>query len=115
VVCDYKTNRIAPSRSEPTAAHFHPARLPTVMAGNHYQLQALLYCVALHRYLRWRLPDYDPTVHLGGVGYLFVRGMIGPSTPTHDGIPNGVADWRPGASLIVELSDVLDGSTMDSS
>ena len=31
--------------------------------------------VALHRYLRWRLPGYDPARHLGGVLYLFVRGM----------------------------------------
>ena len=41
----------------------------------HYPLQALLYVVALHRYLRWRLRGYDPDVHLGGVLYLFVRGM----------------------------------------
>ena len=44
-------------------------------------LQALLYTVALHRYLRWRLPRYDPERHLGGVLYLFLRGMIGPDTP----------------------------------
>ena len=45
------------------------------MVDAHYPLQALLYCVALHRYLRWRLPGYDPDTHLGGVLYLFVRGM----------------------------------------
>ena len=44
----------------------------------HYPLQALLYAVALHRMLRWRQPGYDPDVHLGGVLYLFVRGMAGP-------------------------------------
>ena len=35
------------------------------MAAAHYPLQALLYAVALHRYLRWRLPSYDPDAHLG--------------------------------------------------
>ena len=45
------------------------------MLQAHYPLQALLYAVALHRYLRWRLPDYDPAHHLGGVLYLFLRGM----------------------------------------
>ena len=30
------------------------------MIGAHYPLQALLYSVALHRYLRWRLPGYTP-------------------------------------------------------
>ena len=44
-------------------------------------LQALLYTVALHRYLRWRLPGYDPERNLAGVLYLFVRGMVGPDTP----------------------------------
>ena len=45
------------------------------MVAAHYPLQAMLYSVALHRYLRWRLPGYDPDRHLGGVLYLFVRGM----------------------------------------
>ena len=30
------------------------------MYRHHYALQALLYTVALHRFLRWRLPGYDP-------------------------------------------------------
>ena len=74
----------------------------------HYPLQALLYSVALHRYLRWRQPDYDPAVHLGGVQYLFVRGMVGPDTPPGC----GVFDWAPPAALIIELSDLLAGSCL---
>ena len=42
------------------------------MSRAHYGLQALLYTVALHRYLRWRLPGYAPDRHLAGVLYLFV-------------------------------------------
>ena len=56
------------------------------MERSHYALQALLYTVALHRYLRWRLPGYDPGAHLAGVLYLFVRGMTGPDTPVVDGV-----------------------------
>ena len=52
------------------------------MLRAHYPLQALLYLVALHRYLRWRLPGYDADAHLAGAGYLFVRGMIGAGTPS---------------------------------
>ncbi len=37
------------------------------MERAHYALQALLYTVALHRYLRWRLPGYDPERNLAGV------------------------------------------------
>ena len=109
VVSDYKTNRLAPGGVTPTPAHFHPSRLPAAMAEHHYPLQALLYSVALHRYLRWRLVAYDPSVHLGGSAYLFVRGMVGPDTPTTDGVPNGVFSWRPPAELVIGLSDLLDG------
>jgi len=44
-----------------------------------------LYSVALHRYLRWRLADYEPSVHLGGAAYLFLRGMTGPTVPVVGG------------------------------
>ena len=33
--------------------------------------------VALHRFLKWRLPDYRIERDLGGAYYLFVRGMVG--------------------------------------
>jgi len=75
----------------------------------HYPLQALLYSVALHRLLRWRQPGYQPEVHLGGLLYLFVRGMAGPQTPQIDGVPYGVFSWRPPAALVTELSDLLHG------
>jgi exodeoxyribonuclease V beta subunit len=74
----------------------------------HYALQALLYAAALHRYLRWRLPDYDPDRHLAGVVYLFVRGMTGPGAPVLDGVPSGVFGWCPPIGLVPALSDALD-------
>ena len=79
------------------------------MVDSHYPLQALLYNVVLHRYLRWRQPGYDPEPQLGGMLYLFMRGMCGPDTPLVDGHPCGVFSWRPPAAMVVELSDVLDG------
>ena len=63
------------------------------MLRHHYALQALLYAVALHRFLRWRLPGYDPEVHLAGVVYLFVRGMTGADGPLIGGAPTGVFGW----------------------
>ena len=67
-----------------------------------------LYAVALHRYLRWRQPGYDPEVHLGGVQYHFVRGMVGPETPSGC----GVFDWNPPAELVTSVSDLLAGSAI---
>jgi len=82
-------------------------RLVDAMIDHQYPLQALLYAVGLHRYLRWKIADYDPDVHLGGVGYLFVRGMIGTHTPLVDGVPHGVFSWRPAGGLVASLSDLL--------
>jgi exodeoxyribonuclease V beta subunit len=114
VVVDYKTNRLAPiglSGPEPlTAYHYRPAALTQAMMAAHYPLQALLYCTALHRFLTWRQPGYDPARHLGGVLYLFLRGMCGPETPTVDGLPYGVFSWQPPAALVAELSQLLAGA-----
>ena len=60
------------------------------------------------RILRWRQPGYDPQRHLGGVLYLFLRGMCGPETPVVDGHPAGVFGWQPPAALVVALSNLLD-------
>ncbi len=111
VVADYKTNRLGP-RGEPLQlSAYHPDRLPGAMAEHHYPLQALLYQVALHRFLRWRMVDYDPRRHLGGVAYLFIRGMIGPEAVLAEGRVHGVFAWRPPVELISSLSDHLDGRT----
>lgn len=100
VVVDYKTNRLP---------NFGPAAMTSAMCEAHYPLQALLYSVGLHRYLGWRLPGYDPQRHLGGVGYLFVRGLSGPNTPILGTMPSGVFTWRPPAELILAASEILAG------
>ncbi len=101
VVVDYKTNRLGPA--ELTLDHYDEPAMVAEMVRTHYPLQAILYCVALHRFLAARLPDYDPARHLGGVGYLFVRGMGGRTA----GDGKGVFSWFPPAGLVTELSDLL--------
>jgi exodeoxyribonuclease V beta subunit len=107
-IADYKTNWLGPIGEELRLGHFQPAALAAEMSRAHYSLQALLYTVALHRYLRWRLPDYEPDRHLAGVLYLFLRGMAGAETPAVAGSPCGVFSWRPPGALVSALSDVLD-------
>ena len=108
LVVDYKTNWLGDPAGALTAADYAPDRLTEAMLHSDYPLQALLYCVVLHRFLRWRLPGYDAGRHIGGVLYLFVRGMCGPDTPLVDGHPAGVFSWQPPAALVEELSDLLD-------
>jgi exodeoxyribonuclease V beta subunit len=66
-VLDYKTNTL-PAYDDDTVAQ--------AMADSEYDWQALLYLVALQRWLRSRLgAGYDFDTHVGGVRYLFCRGL----------------------------------------
>lgn len=106
VVVDYKTNRLG--GDDLLLEHYARPAMVAEMVRTHYPLQAVLYAVALHRFLRARLEGYDPARHLGGVGYLFVRGMGGPTArPGPDGCITGVFDWFPPAALVTDLSDLL--------
>jgi exodeoxyribonuclease V beta subunit len=109
LVVDYKTNRLGELGRVLTAADYGQPQLAAAMLHSDYPLQALLYVVVLHRFLRWRQRVYDPARHLGGVLYLFVRGMCGTQTPTIAGNPCGVFSWRPPSELVVALSDLLAG------
>ncbi len=107
-VVDYKTNWLGAPAEPLIAWHYRPQALLAEMGLRHYGLQALLYVVALHRYLRWRVPDYDPDRHLAGVIYAFLRGMTGSPAPVFDDPPCGVFAWRPPGALVAALSDALD-------
>jgi exodeoxyribonuclease V beta subunit len=113
LVVDYKTNWLGDLTNDETSmltsSDYHPDVLAQAMRHSDYPLQALLYAVVLHRFLRWRQPGYEPAVHFGGVLYLYLRGMCGPDTPIYDGSPCGVFSWQPPVRLLDELSDVLDG------
>ncbi|PZU49485.1 MAG: exodeoxyribonuclease V subunit beta [Arsenicicoccus sp.] len=110
LVVDYKTNWLGSPEEPLTAADYRPERLDEAMGHSSYPLQALLYAVVAHRFLRWRLPGYDPARHLGGVLYLYLRGMCGPDTPVVDGMPCGVFSWEPPVALVLGVSDLLDGA-----
>jgi exodeoxyribonuclease V beta subunit len=112
LVVDYKTNLLGDRGAAVTAWDYRPEALTAAMLHSHYPLQALLYSVVLHRYLRWRQPGYDPEQHLGGILYLYVRGMCGPETPEIDGHPCGVFAWRPPAAMIEDLSALLDAEVV---
>ncbi|MFM7272175.1 MAG: 3'-5' exonuclease, partial [Actinomycetes bacterium] len=102
-VVDYKTNR------EPRG-HYDLAAVRGLMEHGNYPLQAALYLVALQRFLRRRLcAAYDAGTHLGGASYWFVRGMVGPATPSLDGARDGVCTWRPRTEFIDAFDALLGG------
>ncbi len=69
-VVDYKSNHLGNSETD-----YQTKSLNDAMVAHDYPLQYLIYSLALHRYLKLRIQDYSPEQHLGGVYYLFIRGM----------------------------------------
>jgi len=106
VVADHKTNRLTDTDGRP--AYDGPAMHAAMLHGE-YPLQALLYLVGLHRVLGRRLAGYDPAQHLGGAAFLFLRGMVGPTTPVRDGVRDGVCVWRPSTAAVLAADAVLGG------
>ncbi|MBP8289267.1 MAG: PD-(D/E)XK nuclease family protein [Chromatiaceae bacterium] len=77
-VADYKSNWLGPD-----AAAYTPEAMSAEILHARYELQYVLYLLALHRLLRARLPDYDYDHHVGGAVYLFLRGLAAPSQGLH--------------------------------
>jgi exodeoxyribonuclease V beta subunit len=96
-VIDWKSNVLGEA-----AADYVTAALEDAMTANGYHLQHLLYTVALHRWLRRRLPGYDYETHMGGTRYLFIR-AVRPDWPE-----SGIYANRPPRALIEALSALLD-------
>ncbi len=69
-IVDWKSNQLGGAD-----ARYGASVLAEVMMEKHYTLQYHLYLLAMHRFLRTRLADYDPATHWGGVAYAFLRGI----------------------------------------
>ena len=98
-IADYKSNSLGDRLGD-----YGNERITETMMSHHYVLQYLIYTVALHRYLRTRLPNYDYEKHFGGVYYLFIKGMnksLGPG--------NGIFRDRPSIELITRLDELFSG------
>lgn len=92
-LADYKSNYLGDSPK-----HYEAPHLKAAMMEHRYDLQYLIYTIALHRFLGSRIADYDYERHFGGVYYLFVRGMA-PRYPRGSGIFSA----RPPLELIDQL------------
>ncbi len=95
-VADYKSNWLGPDESAYTEAAMTQAIL-----DSRYDLQYVLYLLALHRQLKARLADYDYDQHVGGALFIFLRGVHAPS--------QGVTFARPPRKLIERLDELFRG------
>jgi exodeoxyribonuclease V beta subunit len=89
-VLDYKSNQLA---------HYDQTALQSALLEKRYDVQSVIYLLALHRLLRHRVPDYAPERHLGGAAYLFLRGIDAPGA--------GLVMQCPSAQLITTLDHLL--------
>jgi exodeoxyribonuclease V beta subunit len=99
-IVDYKTNDLG------APVNYLEGQLEHAMLSRRYDLQYLIYTIALHRYLQQRISDYDYERHFGGVEYLFLRGMDGTSS-------NGIYATRPPLGLIQDMEAMLAGEVRD--
>lgn len=95
-VADYKSNYLGAQLED-----YQGASLEAAMQEHDYHLQALLYIVALHRWLGLTLEDYRYETHIGGAYYLFLRGMERQSAQT------GVYFTLPDKALIEALDHLF--------
>jgi exodeoxyribonuclease V beta subunit len=100
-VLDWKSNRLGLQ-----AQDYDASRIEDAMGEQGYHLQALIYLLALHRWLSQRLPDYRWETHMGGAVYLFVRGMQ-PGWAYPDGRRRGIWHHRPSQALIEALDRLV--------
>ncbi|GAB2560378.1 exodeoxyribonuclease V subunit beta [Rhodanobacter koreensis] len=94
-IVDYKSNWLGADAS----AYTDEAMRDSVLHSR-YDLQYAIYTLALHRQLRARLPDYDYARDIGGVLYLYLRGI--------DGDGHGVHRERLPLALIDAMDQLFD-------
>jgi exodeoxyribonuclease V beta subunit len=101
-VADYKSNHLGSSVED-----YAPGKLKEAMEEHDYHLQGIIYTLALHRWLKQRLPDYCYEHHIGGAVYLFLRGMAS------DNIGSGLYYFKPAEPLILGLDRLFSGFSVD--
>ncbi|HCO09171.1 MAG TPA: exonuclease V subunit beta [Acinetobacter ursingii] len=94
-IADYKSNYLGKDFND-----YRADAIQQNMRQSSYWLQAALYLVALHRYLKVKLQHYQIEQHLGGATYLYLRGMNGQAD-------QGYYYWRPDTEFILRLDAIL--------
>lgn len=90
-ILDWKSNHLGNSVSD-----YDRESLDTAMKGSNYNLQYIIYTLAVRRWLQRRIPDFRYEQHFGGVIYLFLRGL-------RQGSGTGIYTTLPDARLIENL------------
>lgn len=96
-VADYKSNYLGDKLKD-----YNQQAMQEKNQSSFYDLQYLIYSVALNKYLKQNIPNYDFEKHFGGVYYFYLRGM-------KNGY--GIYQANPSFEIISKLSNLLDGGS----
>jgi exodeoxyribonuclease V beta subunit len=100
-VADYKSNHLGHDYND-----YQLASLERAMQEHDYHLQAILYTLALHRWLKQQLTHYQYQQHIGGAYYLFLRGM-------HSEKPqSGVYHYLAEEAFVTALDNLFSGKPL---
>ncbi|MBK2094649.1 exodeoxyribonuclease V subunit beta [Francisella philomiragia] len=94
-VADYKSNYLGDKLED-----YNQAAMSEKNQSSFYDLQYLIYSVALNKYLRQNIENYNYEKHFGGVYYFYLRGM-------KDGY--GVYRARPTLEIINKIANLFNG------
>jgi exodeoxyribonuclease V beta subunit len=92
---DWKTNFLGDSTED-----YRLPGLNAAMEEHHYFLQYYLYTLALSRFMKIRIPEYNYEHSFGGVFYLFVRGM-------RNHYDTGIYFHKPSENAILQLEALM--------
>jgi exodeoxyribonuclease V beta subunit len=100
-ILDWKSNHLGNS-----VDNYDTAGMETAMTGSNYHLQYKIYTVALIRWLKSRIPDFDYEKHFGGIIYVFLRGV-------REGSDTGIYTALPDKNEIDDLDKALRGELQE--
>lgn len=101
-ILDYKSNHLGNEFDD-----YDLGAMEQAMAEHRYDVQMVIYTLALHRLLALRLPYYDYDRHIGGGYYLFLRGLNETNGET------GQFYSKPDKQLILSLDRLIKGESLN--
>lgn len=94
-ILDWKSNHLGNATE-----NYDRQALTETMKLSNYNLQYMIYTVAVKRWLESRIKGFDYDKHFGGIVYVFLRGV-------REGRETGIFTTRPAKDTIENLDDAL--------
>jgi exodeoxyribonuclease V beta subunit len=94
-ILDWKSNHLGNSID-----NYNRAGMEEAMKGSNYNLQYMIYTVAVKRWLEKRIENFNYDSHFGGIIYVFLRGV-------REGYDTGIFTTKPQTDKIEGLEKLL--------